>query len=308
MAPILTLTLNPALDIHTSVPELIPTDKMRCSTARYDPGGGGVNVARAVVALGGTAEAIITSGSYSGAHIRTMLGKDGIAVHAVTIANPTRESFTVTEEWTGQQYKFVLPGPHLTSGEEKRCLQAVTRCASGADYLVVSGSVPPGCSDSIFAGLARIAEKYACRLIVDTAGPTLKLVSGAYLIKPSLRELRECVGNSLIDRASQVAAARDLIDAGVSEIVVISYGSNGAMVVTVEEAMDVASIHVPGGSGVGAGDNMVAAITYALDQGWSLIDAVRFGTAAGAATLLTPGTQPCRRVDVDRLLQQSPPR
>ena len=306
MAPILTLTLNPALDIHTSVAQLVPTDKMRCATARYDAGGGGVNVARAVVALGGTAEAVITSGSYSGAQIRAMLGNEGIAAHAVTIADSTRESFTVTEEWTGQQYRFVLPGPHLTTAEEKRCLQAVARCAFGADYLVVSGSLPPGGSDDIFVCLARIAEKHDCRLIVDTAGPALKLVSGAYLIKPSLRELRECVGNSLIDKASQVAAARDLIEAGVSEIVVISYGSNGAMVVTVEQATDVASFRVPEGSGVGAGDNMVAAITYALDQGWELIDAVRFGTAAGAATLLTPGTQPCRRVDVDRLYQPSP--
>ena len=305
MAPVLTLTLNPALDIHTTVPQLMFTDKMRCRTPRYDPGGGGVNVARAYAALGGTAEAVITSGGFVGEQLQALLGAEGITVHAAAVSGPTRESFTVTEEWSGQQYRFVLPGPDLTRDEEERCLQTVHSHIGRARYFVVSGSLPPGCSDDLFPHLARLATQHDCRLIVDTNGVALRLVTDAYLIKPSLRELRECVDDTLIDKKSQVQAARDLITDGVSEIVVVSYGSNGAMVVTSDTAADIPSFDVPEGSGVGAGDNMVAAITYALDKGGNLSDAVRFGTAAGAATLLTPGTSPCNRADVDRLYAQS---
>lgn len=161
--------------------------------------------------------------------------------------------------------------------------------------------MPPGCSDAFFPRIADIAEKHNSRIIVDTSGPALRHVTRAFLLKPSIRELRDHVGVALTDRSSQVTAARDLIAARVCEIVVISLGRGGALLVTDNSATDFDGVSVPPGTGVGAGDNMVAAITYALEDGWDLIEAVRFGTAAGAATLLTPGTQPAVRADVDQL-------
>lgn len=301
MPDVLTLTMNPALDIHTTVPQLMPMEKMRCGVPRHDAGGGGVNVARALVALGGSASAVLTSGGYSGAHIRALLTADGVHVHAVTITDPTRESMTVTEQWTNHQYRFVLPGPVLRPPEELRCLRAVDRHLPDGGYLVVSGSMPPGCSDAFFPRIAAIAEKHRSRIIVDTSGPSLHHVKGAYLLKPSIRELRDHVCAALADRPSQVAAARDLIAAQTCQIVVISLGRGGALLVTADSATDFDAVSVPPGTGVGAGDNMVAAITYALGDGWDLTEAVRLGTVAGAATLLTPGTQPARRADVDRL-------
>lgn len=303
MPHIVTVTMNPALDIHTTVPRLMDTEKMRCGRPRYDPGGGGINVARAALRLGATTTAVIVSGGYTGQRVESLLVDDGLDIHAIRVDEPTRESLVIVDEHNGECYRFVLPGPYLQPDDELRCLQTVNDCAASASHLVVSGSLPPGCSPGFFGAVARIADHHGCVLVVDTNGAALPWVTGAYLIKPSVRELRDCVGTPLPDRASQVAAARKLIGRHISQAVVVSRGAAGALVVTADEDHDVAGVPVaPGvGTGVGSGDSMVAAITVALTRGWSLVDAVRYGAAAGAAAMLTPGTEPCRADDVDRL-------
>jgi 6-phosphofructokinase 2 len=307
MSVIVTLTMNPALDIHTAVPHVRPTDKLRCSAVRYDAGGGGINVARAVRSLGGTARAIVTTGGDTGARLLSLMARDAIPVEAIPIDGSTRESFTVTDDTTDQQYRFVLPGPTLRPADEARCLATVNAAAPYEGYLVVSGSLPPGCSDQFFARVEEVATRHRCRLVVDTSGPALARVNGAYLIKPSIRELRDCARSSLLDRGSQIAAARELIRAHTSEVVLVSLGASGALLVTEDEAIAVPGSVVRAGSGVGAGDNMVAATTLALDQGWDLVDAVKLGVSAGAAATLTPGSQPCARRDVDRLYSSASP-
>ena len=304
LTAITTLTMNPALDINVSVPHVMHTEKMRCGNPRYDAGGGGVNVARAIIALGGEATAIVTAGDHGGAHLLALIEHDGIPVRAVPVRDSTRESFTATDEQNRLQYRFVLPGPRLDSSDEARCLLALEQHMLDNGYLVVSGSLPPGCSDGFFGRIAELAAHHDCRLVVDTSGPALATVTGAYLIKPSIRELRDCVGAPLLDLASQIAAARELIMAKVSDVVVISLGPDGAVLVTSDESVVLPGVQLSAGNGVGAGDSMVAAITFALDQGWELTEAVRLGTAAGAAATLTPGSQPCTREDVDRLYQR----
>ncbi|WHU48120.1 1-phosphofructokinase family hexose kinase [Gordonia sp. L191] len=305
---IVTVTMNPALDIHSSVPILQATEKMRCTSPRYDPGGGGINVARAAVRLGVPATAVFTRGGPTGARIEALLTAEGIATGPLDITGGSRESLTVREDRTGQEYRFVLPGPDLTATEEQQCLTALDEYAHTATHLVVSGSLPPGCSDSFFPAVPAIAERHGCTLIVDTHGPALLRVRGAAVIKPSLRELREALDLPLPDTDSQIDAARTLIARGITDAVVVSRGAAGALVVTADKVTDVAGVPVASefGSGVGAGDNMVAGITVALARGWPLPDAVRYGAAAGAAATLTPGTEPCRRHDVDRLYRKAP--
>ena len=217
LTAITTLTMNPALDINVSVPHVMHTEKMRCGNPRYDAGGGGVNVARAIIALGGEATAIVTAGDHGGAHLLALIEHDGIPVRAVPVRDSTRESFTATDEQNRLQYRFVLPGPRLDSSDEARCLLALEQHMLDNGYLVVSGSLPPGCSDGFFGRIAELAAHHDCRLVVDTSGPALATVTGAYLIKPSIRELRDCVGAPLLDLASQIAAARELIMAKVSD-------------------------------------------------------------------------------------------
>lgn len=306
---ILTVTMNPTLDIHSTVPRLLPSSKMRCGHPRYDPGGGGINVARAATRLGVTATAVFTSGGYTGQRVESLLAADPLEACPVPVAEPTRESLVIVDEHSGECYRFVLPGPHLEADEELRCLKVIYENASAASMLVVSGSLPPGCSPGFFGAVSRIAAHHGCLLVVDTNGAALPWVTGAFLVKPSVRELRDLTGAPLPDRAAQVAAARDLIRHHISEVVVVSLGAQGALVVTADEDHDVAGVPVPAGvgTGVGSGDAMVAAIAVALTRGWPIVDAVRYGTAAGAAAMLTPGTEPCRAQDVDRLYGQTSP-
>jgi 6-phosphofructokinase 2 len=311
---IVTLCMNPALDITTSTPQVRPTDKLRCAAARYDPGGGGINVALVAEVLGASATAVFPSGGPAGELVNKLLAAEGLAVHRVPIGGSTRESFTVNELDTARQYRFVLPGPQLTVTEQTECLlhlrRAVTQSGAAKPAIVIaSGSLPPGVPEDFYQQVANVCAELGATFLLDTSGGGLKQVkSGVFLLKPSLRELRECVGRELATEAEQLAAARELIDRGVSHHVLVSLGAAGAMLATREGGHRFAQVEVPAGSGVGAGDAMVAGVAVGLTRGWPLTEAVRFGIASGAAMLLTPGTAPCTREDAERLfgLTQAP--
>ncbi len=302
MPDIVTITMNPALDIATSAEAVVPTDKVRCGQPRYDPGGGGINVARVVRTLGGDGLAVFPAGGPAGDALDLLLDRDGVPHQRIPVAGPTRESFTVDERRSGQQYRFVLPGPELSRAEQDLCLETLAKTACDARFIVASGSLPPGVPADFYQKIADVTRRLGVRFVLDTSGEALKQTkSGVYLLKPSIRELRERTGRELRTEAEQVVAARGLILDGVSEVVVVSLGSQGAVLVTRDTHESLAPIEVPIHSAVGAGDSMVAAITLGLARGMDLRDAVHLGMAAGAATLMTPGTGLCRREDVERL-------
>ncbi|MDY6996570.1 MAG: 1-phosphofructokinase family hexose kinase [Actinomycetota bacterium] len=305
-APIVTLTMNPALDVTAEAGEVRSTDKVRCEAERYDAGGGGVNVARFAHALGASVAAVFTAGGLTGARLIDLVDEAGVPNTPVPIGGSTRESFTVNERCTGDQYRFVLPGPRLTGAEQTRCLDVLRATAAAAQFVVASGSLPPGVSADFYQRVADICGELGCRLILDTSGGGLNHVtSGVYLIKPSVRELRECVGRALRTEADQAAAARELIDRGVAEVVVVSLGPDGALLVTAtgSERFGAVPVHVV--SGVGAGDAMVAGITVGLGRGWPLAEAVRYGIAAASAKLLVPGTSCLERAHVERFFGEA---
>ena len=222
----------------------------------------------------------------------------------ITVARSTRESFTVDEDSTGQQYRFVLPGPRLTDAEQTECLNKLSAAAASADFVVASGSLPPGVPTDFYQQVAQVCGEAGARLILDTSGAGLRhITSGVFLLKASVRELRECVERGLVNESEQLAAAHELVDRGCAQVVVVSLGSKGALVATPTASQHYSSVTVPSGSGVGAGDAMVAGITVGLSRGWQLDKAVRLGIAAGAAMLLTPGTAPCTREDVERFFE-----
>lgn len=302
MPDIVTLTMNPALDVATSAEAVVPTDKIRCGPVLHDPGGGGINVARVIQVLGGHPLAVYPSGGPTGAILERLLTRSGVPSRPIPISGITRESFTIDERKSGLQYRFVLPGPALSHAERQACLEELARSAEGARFLVLSGSLPPGVSPDIVQDVADLSTPLGCRFVLDTSGEALRHIrSGAYLLKPSLRELREWVAQELRSEAEQVEAARRLIARGVCEVMVVSLGADGALLVTGDGYEKLAPIEVPVRSAVGAGDSMVAAICFGLVRGLDLRRAVRLGMAAGAATLMTPGTGLCRREDVERL-------
>ena len=306
MPTIATLTFNPALDLSTTTERVVPTHKLRCSAPRHDPGGGGINVARVVKNLGGEATAIYTAGGPIGEILHDCLNALGLTQRVVPIAGMTRENMTVDEAATGKQYRFVLPGPRLSEDEERRCLEAVAALDPAPSYLVVSGGYPPGSDeDRLSAGIAAIAHRSGARLVLDTSQAMLHAPEhGVFMMKPNLNELARMVGRKLDDRSAQVEAARSVVERGRTEVLVVSLGHEGALLVTRTQAEHFPTPDVPIRSAVGAGDSMVGAIVFALERGWSLTDAVRLGVAAGAATLMTPGTELCRREDVERLFRE----
>ena len=303
---IVTLCMNPALDITTRTDVVRPTDKMRCAGARYDPGGGGINVAHVAQVLGAAATAVFPAGGPAGELVDNLLLAEGLATHRIMIGGSTRESFTIDETSTDRQYRFVLPGPALTVAEQTECLSHLRRAAASAAIVVASGSLPPGVPEDFYQQVAGICADIGVRLLLDTSGVGLTTInSGVFLLKPSVRELQEAVGRVLRTGPEQLAAAMELIDCGVARYVLVSRGADGAILAGRDCGQLFAPVTVPPGSGVGAGDAMVAGVAVGITRGWPLTDAVRLGIAAGAAMLLTPGTAPCTRADTERLLEQT---
>lgn len=304
MTRIATLTLNPAMDLAVRTPRVVATEKLRCSAPRHDPGGGGINVARVVSTLGGDALAVYPAGGPFGEMLRRALDAIGLAHLPVAISGDTRESFTVDEQASGLQYRFVLPGPRLSEQERLGCLAALRGLHPAPAYLVVSGSFTPGIEPSFFDELLALAGQVGARLVVDLSGEPLAYAArrgGAYLIKPSLSELASLIGRMPESEREQEGALRELIAAGAAEVIVLSLGAAGALYASGDRLERIAAPSVPMVSAVGAGDSMLGAVVLALAQGRELGDAVRYGVAAGAATVMRPGTQLCLREDVERL-------
>ena len=304
MRAITTLTLNPALDVSTSIHSVAAEIKLRCDAPGFHAGGGGINVARAVHFLGGAALAVYAAGGHTGAKLAQLLDAESIARRAMPIAGTTRESFTCYEDSSGLQYRFTLPGPTLSEAEWRACLDACFD--TSPDYLVVSGSLPGGVPAECYAELARRAKAHGSRLIIDSAGESLNAArhGGVFLLKPNLRELSRLADEPLRDESDIKSAAQRLVTDGFAEAIVVSLGAAGAALATSADYTKLRAPIVPIRSKVGAGDSMVAGIALALARGDSLLDAARFGVAAGSAAVMTPGTQLCRREDAERLLPQ----
>lgn len=306
MQAIATLTMNPTIDKGSSVEQVIPGRKLRCKPPRHEPGGGGINVSRAIHRLGGQSVALYTAGGATGHMLQDLLGDEGVINHRpIPIEGLTRQNLTVLEESSEQQYRFGMPGPTLQDAEWQQCLDELAILEPKTGYIVASGSLPSGVPEDFYARVASSGREMDTRIIVDTSGKPLRLAAreGVYLLKPNLRELRQLAGRELDDEAQQEAAAREIVETGQSEVVVVSRGAGGALLVSSTGQKLLRSPTVPIRSRVGAGDSMVAGIVLALARGASLSDAVRFGVAAGAAAVMTPGTELCRREDVERLYE-----
>jgi 6-phosphofructokinase 2 len=298
--------MNPAIDISAAVPRVTPTNKLRCTSVRREAGGGGINVARVVSRLGAKAHAIFPIGGPIGSLLKDLVAGEGVASTPIAVTQDTRESFTVDEGDTGAQFRFVLPGPTLSTSELAACVAAAVEQSRSAKLLIAGGSLPAAAPDDFYAGVARAVKPLGVKVIVDTSGPALTsaLEAGVFLIKPNLREFQELTGSPLKDRAAWIVAARDLIARSAVEVVVLTLGDRGALLVTRDQAIFAPAVPIQARSAVGAGDSFVGAIAWSLAQGHDLADAFRYGMAAGAAALLSPGTELCRAEDVMRLYPQ----
>lgn len=300
---IVTVTMNPAVDINVHVGQVTPDRKLRCSQPREEPGGGGINVSRAISRLGGQSRCLFTHGGANGKLVQTLIAHEKIEYHSLRVNGLTRQSFTAAEEDSGRQYRFTMPGPRLTEKEYEAMLETIKSITPPPSFLVASGSLPPGVPDDFYGSLSHYARTHDIRFIVDTSGPSLRKAvdAGVYLLKPNMRELQELVGYKIEDENQQIRSARELIGKKKTRLVVLSLGAGGALFVSAEQTVHLRSPSVPIRSKIGAGDSMVAGMVLALARGHDPLDAARFGVASGAAAVMTKGSELCRRGDTERL-------
>lgn len=302
MPQVVTITLNPAVDVSTTAPEIEPVRKLRCGAARRDAGGGGINVARVIRRLGGEVLAIFPAGGPIGALLERLVAAEHVPSIAVPIVGDTREDFTVVETGTGREFRFVLPGPKLSTEEWQECLRAALRNES--EFLVASGGLPPGAPEDFHAQLARRAKADGVKLALDCSGPALKaaLDAGVWLVKPNLHELEDYAGWALETEARQIAIARSIALTGGAEIVALTLGDQGALLVTAHHAWRAKALPIRRVSSVGAGDSFMGGLVWALAHDKTLEEAFSWAMAAGSAALLSPGTELAHAADVRRLL------
>ncbi len=302
MSKIITITFSPCIDRSTSVPVLIPEKKLRCASPRLEPGGGGINVARAIKKLGGEAIAIYPSGGYTGKYFNALLEKENIPVVIIETQNETRENVIVLDESTNLQYRFGMPGTSLKESEWKKILEVVEGM-NDVEYIVASGSLSPGVPLDIYARLAVIAKMKKAKLVVDTSGEALKHAAdeGVYLLKPNLGELSSLMGVDRIDLEKIEEIGKQIIAKGHCDVLVISMGEGGAILITEKETHRAVSPTAKRKSVVGAGDSMIAGIVLAFSRGKNLKEVLQYGVACGTAAIMNPGTELCRKEDVEKI-------
>jgi len=305
-ADIVTLTLNPAIDISSDADEVRPTQKTRIFGEEIEAGGGGINVARAVEDFGAEVRAIYLAGGATGGALSEIIGRTRIERDCVPIEGDTRMSLAVYERSTGLEYRFVPEGPEVRESEWREALRRSV--SAQCRYFVASGSLPRGVPDNFYAELGRALKPRGTRYILDTSGAELRAAveeGGLFLLKPNRNELEDLVGHPLDDRSAEEAAA-EIVGRGKASFVAVTMGQDGAILTGEDETWRLPAIPLESQSTVGAGDSFVGAMTYAFAAGMEAAEALRYGVAAGAAAVSSRGARLCSAAEVRRLLEKVP--
>lgn len=305
MRPILTLTLNPALDIATTVPVVRPDEKLRCGDPSYNSGGGGLNVSRALHRLGVASLALVALGGLTGDQLANLLRAEGIDFLALKSPGETRQSMNVTERQSGAQYRFLLPGPVWDDADQARVINLLTATARPGGIAVISGSQPPGVPANFPGSLA--AAMPETQIVLDTSGAALAEavacpISGLAVLRMDSDEAEALACQTLPNTAATAEFARSLIARGVAQVVIVARGAEGNVLVTSAEHLIARPPHVAVKSAVGAGDSFVAGLVMAMARRDDWSAALALGTACAAAAVMTEATELCRMEDVERLL------
>ncbi|WP_395057658.1 1-phosphofructokinase family hexose kinase [Flavobacterium sp.] len=304
MSKIITITFNPSIDKSASISAMQPDIKMHCSAANIEPGGGGINVARVISRLGGDVKAIFPSGGYTGMFFNHLLENEKVPFVSIQSKNETRENFVILDESTNKQFRFGMPSNEIFENEWKDCLKTIEN-SKDVDYIIASGSLPPGIPNDIYAKLSKTAKSNNAKFIVDTSGEALKQAvrEGVYLLKPNLEELAILLDIKDLKIENVENVAKELIQKNNCEIILVSLGAYGAMLITKDESYTIKPPKVKVKSTVGAGDSMVAGIVFGLSNNLSLQECLQYGIACGTATTMNLGSALCEKKDVEKLLK-----
>lgn len=289
---ILTITLNPTVDKSSSVANIKPEKKLRCETPKYEPGGGGINVSRGLVRLGITNSALFTSGGRTGELLEKLLNKEKVTALPIRVSGETRENFIVVATASNEQYRFGMPGQIVTDVDKTQIIEKIEKLSPFPDIVVISGSLPPGIAPDFLKKLIQIAKNNNSKVVIDSSGEALSaaLDEGLYLVKPNIGELSRMTNIPHLDNDNVEKAAKNLINKGKAEIIVVSMGAQGAYLITKNESIHLPAPSVKKLSTVGAGDSMVAGMISILAKGGTPLEMARMGIACGSAATMNPGT------------------
>jgi 6-phosphofructokinase 2 len=302
---IVTLTLNPALDMSSEAETVRHTHKVRTSNEVMEPGGGGINVARILSRLGDDVTALFLGGGATGGVLEELLDRGGVRHRMIPIADDTRLSFTVVERTTGKEYRFVPEGPEVSDAEQAQAFDAAV--SQPCDYFVASGSLPRGVREDFYVRLCTAVTDRGARFVLDTSGAPLAAAleaGGLFLVKPCKRELEGFIGREL-SREELAEEAKRLVASGKAENVALTLGGEGAVLASAEGLIELPALPVKACSTVGAGDSFVAGMVHGFAVGRSAPEALRVGLAAGAAAVLSCGSELARPEDLERLVGQA---
>jgi 6-phosphofructokinase 2 len=303
---IITLTMNPAIDKSSAIENVVDDQKLRCDPPEFEPGGGGINVARAIHRLGGTAIAWYMSGGRTGNMLSLLLAQEKVEHRAILVEHETRENLMIVEKSTGRQYRFGMPGPELNESEWKRALELLSQANPKPDYIVASGSLPRNVPTDFFGRVVRIGKSLNAMVAVDTSGEALceALEEGLHLIKPNMREFETIARCEFQGEHHHEKIAAQLVEERKTDIIVISLGAGGVLAAWPGGMKKLRSPTVPIKSRVGAGDSMLAGIVLSLAQDRPIMDSIQYGIAAGAAAVMTSGSELCRKEDTEILYEK----
>lgn len=304
MLDVLSLTMNPSLDVSTSVDKVMDTHKLRCGPETLQPGGGGINIARVVKQMGGATRAMFPSGGYTGQRLIKLLTEENVNIESIALPINTRQCFSVHETSSRKDFRFILPGEKLNPEDVQTCLAQMRNLSEAPKFLAASGSLPPGVPINFYADLSTIAKQLGSKFVLDTAGKPLAVAlqtGGLYMIKPSQQEMEELINQKLDSETARLEACRQLVSTGATQCVVLSLGEEGALLVTKDIALRAPAIPVKPLSTVGAGDSLLGGILWGLATGKSLEHAFKYGLACAAGTLLNIHSKMCNAEDVAKL-------
>lgn len=308
MAHVLTVTLNPALDLSTAIDHVDVDRKLRCSAPRIDPGGGGVNVSRAMAKMGAESRAFLAHGGVIGDALLARLDEEGIATVRFAIPGETRQSFTVRETDSGHQYRFVLPGPEWSRQTFDDCCAALEAPIAESDCVVVSGSFPPGLDPSSAHDIASLAARRGAHVLIDTSGAALDRLLrepvGDRLVLVTNKGEAERLADCALDVSAAAKFAQRLREESGAGSLILTLGSAGAVAATPAGRFHVAPPDAPIVSKVGAGDSFAAGYIVALGQTGDHREGLKRAMAAATSAITTPATELCTREGVEKFLPE----
>ncbi|MGB4902716.1 MAG: 1-phosphofructokinase family hexose kinase [Saprospiraceae bacterium] len=290
---ILTITLNPSIDISVHVTKLIPEEKLRCEQYEKEVGGGGINVAKGLNRLGLDSCALFFSAGQNGRWVEQRLADDHQRILPVNVAGETRENITIDDISSHLEYRLVNKGKKISSLDLEKFWLKLNSINTAPEFVIVSGSFPPGINTRFSKAVAQWCARKGSRLVVDLPADQLLpwFSSNPFLIKPNLAEFYQLAGRKKMTTAQVIKQARQWISQHYAQHIAISMSASGGILATDQEVVELKAPSVKVQSTVGAGDSMVAGMIYQFSKKASLRDTLRMGLACGSAATIQKGTK-----------------